>query len=257
MNKIFIPIPLWNGINGNYKNDRIYYNGPRRGQRASVDKFIYHWMDGTLASTDATFKNPLSIHSAHFGIENETVHQYVDITGTSFNSGNGLANCESIAIEHSAAPGREATASTYETSAFIVYSTARDLGKSVRDFQHLPHNHFSKTQCPGTLDIAHIVSRALSYENPTFEVIPAVSERPLQSIWVTVTARPSLNVRTQPRSSGQRIQSKQLYPGDRVEISEIVKGENVNGNSTWLKTKRSGLYIWSGGTDLLQSLYLN
>jgi hypothetical protein len=68
------------------------------------------------------------------------------------------------------------------------------------------------------------------------------------TFWVTVTAT-KLNVRVQPTTTSSLVPEKQLKRGDRVEIAEGVQGQAVEGNTQWLRTKKSSLYIWSGGTD--------
>jgi len=260
MNLTTIPIPAWNGTTGNYSPGRIYYNaGPKNGKTATVDKIVYHWIDGRLSTADDTFRNPYSVHSAHFAVENNTVHQYVKLSDTAYNAGVATVNAESVAIEHSAQPGRDASDATYESSAQIVYKTAQALGKRVDDFQHIPHNKVIATACPGTIDIARIVNRAREIERqaspavsvPVIQAITVSSPAPQPvSFFVTVTI-PQLRVRTAPTTDSPERSDKLLVKGDRVEIAEAVQGQDPynDGRSIWLHTKVSGLYIWAAGTD--------
>ena len=159
-------IPKWNGATGNWNNGRIYYRyGPKFGKQASINTFVIHWMDGNLASTDQTFLNPERLASAHFGVEDTTIHQYVAINDTAYHSGNGDVNCESIGIEHSAEPGRDASDATYETSAQLCVQLAHQLGKRVQDFRFIAHHDVYNTQCCGTILVERIHHRALEIEN--------------------------------------------------------------------------------------------
>ena len=267
MNITQIAIPKWNGVNGNYSDGRVYYvptmlvNGakvpdPRYGTVAQIDKIIYHWMDGTLESTDKTFANPNRMASAHFGIEGSEVHQYVPLSGTSYNSGNGVANCESISFEQAGGRNNPITDGTYATSSEMTLKMALTFGWSLdtlRSRMH-KHNEYVATECPGNLDLDRICIGALNLAGgiqiittsaPTVHVSYSVPT----TFWVQVIAQPSLNVRTAPNCSAEKVPSKQLYAGDTLEIAEGVQGESINGVSLWYKTKVSGLFIWSGGVQ--------
>lgn len=66
----------------------------------SIREFIIHWMAGNLASTDAVFQNRARNTSAHYGIEDDKIHQYVDLLNTAYHAGNWEVNQTSIGIEH-------------------------------------------------------------------------------------------------------------------------------------------------------------
>ena len=118
-----------------------------RGRRAKISKIIIHWMVGTLASTDAVFKNRRSGVSAHYGVENKNVHQYVREKNTAWHAIS--ANPFSIGIEHSAAPGRAPSAQTYETSAQLIARICKEYGLNP-DKAIEPHCKYVQTRCPGT-----------------------------------------------------------------------------------------------------------
>lgn len=245
--KTSVTIPQWNGKTGNYKKDRFYYNaGPKYGKRATIDKFIYHWMDGTLAGTDATFKNSSKIRSAHFGIEDTRIHQYVSIQDTSFNSGKGDANCEGIGIEHSAQPGRDASAATYETSSQVVYAAAKALGKKVGNFQHLPHNHFSETACPGTIDIDRIVRRAIELEEGDISIVTTNTVVVPVKAEGRVTAKQGVKVRVSPNTNQKEL--RLMKQNDGFWYVGVTPGELIEGNSIWLVLE-DGHFCWSGATN--------
>lgn len=230
----------------------------RVGKPATVDKIVYHWIDGTLADADAVFANPAKQVSAHYAIENDQVHQYVSLKDTAWHCGVGRVNSESVGIEHSAQPGRDATDATYESSALLVVQVAQSFGKRVDDFQHLKHNQVLATQCPGTLDIGRIVQRAREIEGasntlPPVQIVQTaaqVSVPVVQTFWVTVTAK-QLIVRTGPGTNYPSVPAKQLAAGNSVECFEVVTGNDPygDGRNLWLHTEVSKLYIWAGGTN--------
>lgn len=130
-----------------------------RGGNA-VDRIVIHWMAGTLASTDSVFQDTGRQTSAHYGIENEEVHQYVKDEDTAYHSGDWNTNQRSIGIEHSAAPGRNASENTYATSAQLIAQLCKKFDIPC-DRQHIiKHSQVIATACPGTIDIDRIVNSA-------------------------------------------------------------------------------------------------
>lgn len=117
-----------------------------RGRTQKISKIVIHWMNGTLAGTDAVFSRPSSGVSAHYGIENANVHQYVKDSDTAWHAIS--ANPFSIGIEHSAAPGRAPSESTYKTSAQLIADICKryklDPRKCLR-----PHCYYVATRCCG------------------------------------------------------------------------------------------------------------
>ncbi|MCA1565816.1 MAG: N-acetylmuramoyl-L-alanine amidase [Acidobacteria bacterium] len=122
------------------------------GRYQNISRVIIHWMAGTLAGTDATFTNSVTETSAHYGIENDVVHQYVVESNTAWHS--LAANPFSIGIEHSAAPGRLASSATYAKSIELCADICRRYGLTEADIE--PHNKYVRTQCPGTIELERI-----------------------------------------------------------------------------------------------------
>jgi hypothetical protein len=217
---------------------------------------VIHWLNGDMALADAAFSRASRKASAHFAIEDTNVHQYVKLEDTSWAAGNWLGNLQGVNIEHSAMPGRPASDLTYETSSRLI----AEIWKKTGVIPLLPHKHFSATQCPGTMDLPRLYNRALVIfregigDVQTTHATPGVlaaSKPPVQvptTFWVTVTV-PALRVRQAATTKSAEHPAKLLRKGDRVEIAEAVHGESINGNVMWLRTKRSGLYIFAGGTD--------
>lgn len=124
----------------------------RQGNKVSL--VVIHWIVGTLASADAVFKTPGKT-SAHYGIENGVVHQYVSEANTAYHAGDWNTNLKSIGIEHSAAPGRPASDTTYATSIQLIAEICKRYGLNP-DTAIVPHNSIVATQCPGTMDLNRI-----------------------------------------------------------------------------------------------------
>lgn len=139
------------------------------GRPRSVKKIIIHWIVGNLASADQAFQNPNRQASAHYGVEDGTIYQWVHEGDTAWHAG-GPINAESIGIENSAAPGRPASDGTYNTLITLVAEICRRYGLDPRNCVE-PHNKYAATQCPGTMDLNRIINGAytLLQGNPQME----------------------------------------------------------------------------------------
>jgi hypothetical protein len=124
-----------------------------QGRTQKIKKIVIHWIVGDLAAADTVFTVTRYETSAHYAIENNTVHQYVKESDTAWHA--MQANPFSIGIEHSAAPGRLASDSTYRTSITLCAAICvrYDLNP---DTDIEPHNKYVNTQCPGTMDLERI-----------------------------------------------------------------------------------------------------
>lgn len=127
-----------------------------------VTGITVHWMDGTMASADATFTGGSRQASAHYGVEDGTVHQYVQERDTAWACGNWAANLDTVSIEHSAQPGRDATDATYQTSGQLIADICTRHGITPGPGTIRPHHDFTSTSCPGTLDVDRLIDGALS-----------------------------------------------------------------------------------------------
>lgn len=129
-------------------------------QGNTVDRIVVHWMAGTLAATDSVFQNTQRGTSAHFGIENDTIHKYVDEADTAYHSGQWPVNLRSVGIEHSAAPDRAATDATYRNSAALVAQLCQRFGIPCDRAHIIKHSEVVPTACPGTIDLDRIIREA-------------------------------------------------------------------------------------------------
>src|SRR3990167_3386869 len=107
----------WVGANSaNYQKGR---NG------VTVSKIVMHWIVGRLSAADATFQDPARVASAHYGIGNTVVHQYVKEEDTAYHAGNLTVNRQSLGIEHEGGPDLPISEETYKTSVALVADICR------------------------------------------------------------------------------------------------------------------------------------
>lgn len=128
--------------------------------RKPIDRIVIHWMNGTLLGTDAVFKKPNGT-SAHYGIENNLIHQYVKEGHVAYHAGNYEMNQRSIGIEHSADPNREASEQTYQTSAALISEICARYSIPIDREHIIKHSEVPRaTQCPGTINIDRLIELA-------------------------------------------------------------------------------------------------
>ena len=182
-----------------------------------VTHIVIHWIVGSLASADATFKNPSRNASAHYGVENKNVHQWVKETHIAWHAGS--ANPYSIGIEHSAAPGRKATSATYQSSGELVRKIAKKYKIPLTTSRINPHNKYMATQCPGTMDIKKIISIAKG--------VDTVAET-----WYTKNI------------NSKKVEIVNLKKTVKAKVTEIVRlKKNISQQASQLKTFKDHLVI--------------
>lgn len=217
-----------------------------------IQGVVMHWMAGNLASCDAVFQNRTRNTSAHVGIEDDNVHQYVKETDTAYQAGNWEVNQRTLSIEHSAQPGRSPSDATYETSAQLIAEWSRTFGFPVNSSTLRPHRSVVATQCPGDIanggvDIERIIKRANEILGNSPAVVPP-APLPITKGVATVTTD-ELNVRVAPNTKAALGGSQRLVRGDQFSYTELVQGESVQGVSTWIHSTK-GNYVWAGGTNI-------
>lgn len=123
----------------------------------TVKQIVLHWIVGKLAAADATFQDANRQASAHYGVGNKVIHQYVKEEDTAYHAGNFDINLESIGIEHEGGPDLPISEDTYKTSIELITSLCKKYTIPA-DRNHIRiHKEFKATQCPGTLDVDRIV----------------------------------------------------------------------------------------------------
>jgi len=166
-----------------------FFTAGRQG--AKIDSIVVHWMDGTLAATDAEFTHGSRRVSAHYGIEDGMVHQYVHDADTAWHAGDWGENTRSIGIEHSAQPGRDATPATIATSVALMATLCSQYG--IDPGRIFPHSKFTATACPGTLPIGGMVVAVraqLTTPTPTPEVDMPITQADADLIVHTLLVTP-------------------------------------------------------------------
>lgn len=160
------------------------YTVGREGKK--IKYIIMHWIVGNLASCDATFKNASRQASAHYGIEDSTIHQYVQDQNTAWHAGNWNTNTESIGIEHSGGElladkktRRKPSEETHRTSALLIKELCKKYNIPLDRKYILKHNEVggANTQCCGTLDIDYIIELAKGEDTPITPEEPQVDPK--------------------------------------------------------------------------------
>lgn len=128
--------------------------------RKPIDRIVIHWIVGNLASADAQFQKSSPGTSAHYGIENNSVHQYVKDENVAYHAGVYTMNQRSIGIEHSASPDRPATETTYKTSSQLIADICRRYSIPCDREHIIKHSEVKNTACPGTIDIDKLITMA-------------------------------------------------------------------------------------------------
>lgn len=143
----------WKGAHANN------YQKSRNG--SLISKVVIHWIVGTLESADATFQSPTRIASAHYGIGDGDVHQYVKEEDTAYHAGSLSVNRQSIGIEHEGGPTIPVTDATYQTSGQLIREICARYNIPL-DRQHIiKHSEVPRaTSCPGTIDVDRLISIA-------------------------------------------------------------------------------------------------
>lgn len=130
-------------------------------QNVPIDKVVIHWMDGNLVGTDKVFQDTTRNTSAHYGIEDGIVHQYVAEKDTAYHAGDWNMNLRSIGIEHSAQPGRDASENTLKTSAVLVLAICNRYGIPIDKDHIIRHSDVVPTQCPGTINVSSLINKVI------------------------------------------------------------------------------------------------
>lgn len=139
------------------------------GRKVTVDRVVLHWIVGKLAAADAEFQKSSRQASAHYGIGNKVIHQYVKDEDTAYHCGNLAFNRRSIGIEHEGGPTIPITDETYTTSAELVATICKKYAIPLDRTHIVGHREVSATQCPGILDIERVIREAKVFSVPAGE----------------------------------------------------------------------------------------
>jgi hypothetical protein len=135
------------------------FNSGRGGKK--ITNIIIHWFGtGTLAGANANFQKSSSQVSAHYGVSNNTIYQWVDEKNTAWHCGNFDMNQRSIGIENDATTSHEATEETYKTCANLVRDICQRYNLPIDRNTIKKHSEIKATQCPGTFNIDKVIQLA-------------------------------------------------------------------------------------------------
>lgn len=129
--------------------------------RKTIDRVVIHWFGvGNQAGADATFQKKGGT-SAHYSVEDTTIHQYVKEEHVAYHAGNYAMNQRSIGVEHSATPDRPATEATYQTAGKLLGEICGRHNIPLDREHIIKHSEVPRaTQCCGTIDIDKLIAIA-------------------------------------------------------------------------------------------------
>jgi hypothetical protein len=137
-----------------------------KGRKSKIDRVVIHWFGvGNLDAANRHFTRPNATTSAHYGIEDDRVIQWVREDDTAWHAGNLAMNRRSIGVEHSAEPNRPATEKTIQTSAKLIAGICKRYAIPLDRKHIIGHNEVKATQCPGTIPIDRIIQLATVAKN--------------------------------------------------------------------------------------------
>lgn len=235
--------------------------------RKPITTVVLHWIVGTLEAADAVFQDDLRDTSAHYGIGQTEIHQYVEEKNVAYHAGNYEVNQRSIGIEHEGGPDLPITDAVYNQSIELVADICKRYNIPPDDFHIIPHRQIKATQCPGTLDIQRIINgvksaitaqpiaqltrqnvidtyRALCGEEPTEDEIT----------YRMVTQNINLYDMIKEICSGDERFKKTWIPEQTNTITIPAPVESTTTSSTGSKTPK---HTWSGLIDYLVKLIGN
>lgn len=215
------------------------------GRSANIEFITVHHMmiqDRDLSRPDAldacwrTWVTEGREASAHYGVEDHFVRQFVNDVDTAWANGNAWANARTIAIEHAnsgLAPNYPVSTNTWKTGARLVaylckaYKLGRPAwGKNVRK-----HNDFSATGCPGPfmtsilatqyIQEAQRVYDAITSSHPSVPGVPANAGK-----FHTVSKGESLSsIAARYNTTWQRLAKvnnianpNRIFPGQKIKV---------------------------------------
>lgn len=156
--------------------------------RKKIDRIVIHWFGiGTLTSADARFSKLNEQSSAHYGISDNTIYQWVDEAHTAYHSGNYSMNQRSVGIEHDATTTKNASDATYKTSGELVRAISDRHGIPLDREHIIAHREVKATQCPGTLDLDKIIQIAKD------DIIPPVNDDTKKALKVLEATKVEFN----------------------------------------------------------------
>ena len=226
----------------------------RRGRPAGLHPaaIVIHIIVGSLKSADATFNDPKSNVSAHYGVgKSGEIHQYVEEDDTAFHAGivdrptwrliqPGVnPNFYTVGIEHEGLPEDEWTDPMYAASASLIGEISSGGTRIPLDRDHvIMHREIraSKT-CPGSkVDMERLIREA------------AKAPLPVVAKALEVTTLVEANLRLGAPSTSVPIVRVIPAQTQLQMVSFTPAGQVVKGNPFWYQDA-GGNFLWAGTTD--------
>lgn len=158
----------------------------------------------TLSQIDNTFWGTREA-SAHYGVGNSAIHQYVSLSDTAWAVGNWSWNKRTVSIEHVGTTSNPPSRATLDRSAQLMAALARmkQWPELVLGTNAGIHKWYSATTCPASLDVKYLISKANEYMGNGF------------------TYKSVENGAVKPKISTQTV------PGEQLSLRDALAG-NVN-----------------------------
>ena len=150
----------------------IWKGSPNQdGNRKPIDRIVIHWFGmGTLQGAHNTFQKPGGT-SAHYGISDDTIWQWVKEDRVAYHAGNYAMNQRSIGIEHDANPNKSLSEKSYQTSARLIKDICTRYNLPINRTTIIKHSEVPRaTQCPGTIDLDKLINLAKGDMSKTITV---------------------------------------------------------------------------------------
>lgn len=139
--------------------------------RKPIDRIVIHWFgEGTLESANTRFQNESSQVSAHYGISDSRLWQWVKEENVAYHAGVYSMNQRSIGIEHDATTTKNASEETYQASIKLVAEICKKYNIPADRTHIIKHSEVKATACCGTLDIDRIVREVSLLLTPVQEI---------------------------------------------------------------------------------------
>jgi N-acetyl-anhydromuramyl-L-alanine amidase AmpD len=126
--------------------------------RTPIDRIVIHWFGvGTLEGANTMFQKAGGT-SAHYGISDDRVWQWVKEEHVAYHAGNYAMNQRSIGIEHDANPEKPLSEASYQTSATLIREICNRYNIIPNRQTIIKHSEVKATQCPGTIDLDKLIA---------------------------------------------------------------------------------------------------
>ena len=238
------------------------YRRGRGGDRPRA--VVIHLMAGSLAGTDAWFRNRKSRVSAHYGIgRGGAVHQYVRERDTAWHAGRvhkptwaglrrGSPNRYTVGIEHEGHLADDWPEPMLRASAALIAAVCGRWGIPIDRDHVVGHREiYARKACPGDrvdLDRLVALARDAAGQSPLVARTDPAFGGPYNFVADAgeVTTSTSLNVRAAPTARSARLRA--AAPGTALRTAGWTSnGQSVRGNAHWYRLA-DGTHVWAGGT---------